>query len=208
MCVAHGGQIVCHRHRGARPRRARRRRFVDLGEHRLRDLARAGAGVPGDPRRLPRDFPALRSLGRATRPTSRAADVVRRPRPGARVIGRALRRLAPRHAHRRRGVGKTRLASGRRGDAPRLPRRRLVLRAGRVGDHDDGSKVVATALGVPPLSGCARSRRTTTARRADASSSTTASTSSAPRRLSPRRSSRAVPASHAGDQPRGPRRRR
>ena len=50
MAVGHGGQIVCSQATAdlARDALAEGVVLVDLGEHRLRDLSRPGAGVPGE----------------------------------------------------------------------------------------------------------------------------------------------------------------
>ena len=86
--------------------------LVDLGEHRLRDLARPERDLPGRRARASqRDFPPLRSLDALPGQPPAAAHVVRRPRR------RAGRRSRRRCATSRLvtltgvgGVGKTRLA--------------------------------------------------------------------------------------------------
>ena len=162
--------------------------LVDLGEHRLRDLARAGAGVPArsarPPARLPaaaiaRRVPAATSRCRLTSFVGREARA-RRDRRGARATSSA------RHAHRRRRSRQDPArAPGRRARCCRdFPRRRVVLRARRGrATPTRWSQVVAATLGVHAAPGHDARRRASLeflGPSSCSSCSTTASTCSTP----------------------------
>ena len=120
--------------------------LVDLGEHRLRDLARADAGLPGDAPRPRRVFPPLRSLdaSRGNLPVQLSSFVGRDAR-ARRVCGAAPARAA-RDAHRRRwrrqdpprAAGRGRRA--RHGSPGRLARRAGAHRRSRRGGSSRGRR--------------------------------------------------------------------
>ncbi len=198
---AHGGQIVVSHatEELVRDHLPARSPWIDLGEHRLRDLARPErvfqVRAPG-----PRPWTSRRcdpsTPSRATCPPAR-----RRSSGGTRSSPRSPMPCVRRpdrdpHRRRRRRQDPARGAGGGRGAAP-LPRRWVALRAGGRGQTPTRwHQVVATA----PRR--ADPRRAWAWGRASSSScgpstccwcSTTVSTSSTPRRISPSGSCEACP---------------
>ena len=134
--AAHGGQVVVSLateelvRTTARPEASS---CVDLGEHRLRDLARRRARVPGRARRSRPRVPAAALARRVPRQPAVAAHVVRRARTTSSRCVDSARRGAARDPHRRR---RRRQDRGSRSQiaaevAAAVPRRRVVLRARR-----------------------------------------------------------------------------
>jgi predicted ATPase/class 3 adenylate cyclase len=156
MSVAHGGQVVVSQVteqlvRDAIPPEIT---FVDLGDHRLRDLTAPlrvfQLSYPG----LELHFPPLRSLGSAgsNLPVQRSSFVGRE---------RDLERLRDLMKERRLltltgvgGVGKTRLALQAAADAlGAFPGGSWLVELARTGDPDAVVPVVVTALGAVPQPG-------------------------------------------------------
>ena len=156
MAVAHGGQILCTLAtlglvRDDLPAGAK---FVDLGEHGLRDLAypeRVFQIVHPD---LPRDFPLLRSIGAyPTNLPQQLTTFVGREDEIAEVA-EALKQSRVVTLTGVGGVGKTRLALHVAAAVlPRFPDGAWVSELGPVRDAAAIPEVVATAIGAPPPQG-------------------------------------------------------
>ena len=114
IATAHGGQVVLSRSTAdvvtdhVRPGVSLR----DLGTHHLKDLSRPEVVFQLDVDGLPTEFPPLRSLDNPALLNNLPEFALELRRPGYRDGRGAQARLGqpPRHAHRSRGAGKTRLA--------------------------------------------------------------------------------------------------
>jgi predicted ATPase/class 3 adenylate cyclase len=148
MAIAHGDQILVSLATGELLRDGDYE-LVDLGEHRLRDLGRAERVFQVTDPRLPREFPALRSL--ESFPTNlplQMTSFVGRSRELDEVI-KALEDNRVVTMTGVGGVGKTRLAVQVGGEV--LPRYRdgvWFCELGPVGDAELVPDFVASALGV------------------------------------------------------------
>jgi predicted ATPase/class 3 adenylate cyclase len=156
MSVAHGGQVVVSQLTGQLVGDALGPdvELLDLGEHRLRDLAEPMHVFQVTHHDLEADFPRLRSLDVASGnlPVQISSFVGRQ---------RDLARLDELIASRRLltltgvgGVGKTRLALQAAVDAlPRFPGGAWLAELARTGDPDTIGSVVAAALAASPKPG-------------------------------------------------------
>jgi predicted ATPase/class 3 adenylate cyclase len=152
MSVAHGGQVVVSQvtEQLVRDLLGSDVEMIDLGEHRLRDLAEPLHVFQVTHRDLERDFPRLRSLDVASGnlPVQVTSFVGRE---------RELTRLDELVESRRLltltgfgGVGKTRLALQSAVDSqPAFPGGAWVAELARTGDPDAVGSVIVTALGAP-----------------------------------------------------------
>jgi len=154
--VAHGGQIVCSRatEELSVDTLASDVAFTDLGDHQLRDLARAEhvfqVGADG----LPSDFPSLRSLdafpgnlpSRATSFVGRDADLVK--------VATALEHAPLVTLTGVGGVGKTRLALQVAAEVvPHYPDGAWLCELAAADSPDALAQIVAASLGAPLRSG-------------------------------------------------------
>ena len=154
--VAHGGQIVCSRatEELAFDPLGADVSFTDLGDHQLRDLARAEhvfqIGADG----LPADFPPLRSLdafpgnlpSRATSFVGRDADLVK--------VATALEHAPLVTLTGVGGVGKTRLALQVAAEVvPHYPDGAWLCELAAADSPDALAQIVAASLGAPLRSG-------------------------------------------------------
>ncbi len=134
MGVAHGGQVVCSQSTTdlAREVLAEGVDFVDLGEHRLRDLARCGARLPSARTGAAVGVCASVVVGCVPGEPATASDVVHRPRTRDRPDDRGRARRAARDADRCWGCGQDAPGvAGRRRDAAGLSRGCVARRARR-----------------------------------------------------------------------------
>jgi predicted ATPase/class 3 adenylate cyclase len=156
MAIANGGQVVVSETveslvRGALPPEVG---LLDLGEHRLRDLARPIGVFQITHPELPRDFPPLRSLDAL--PGNLPAQVTS-------FVGRVDEIAAVAEALREArlvtltgvgGVGKTRLAIQTAAEVlPAYPDGAWLCELAAAGDPDGMVQVVAAALGVQSYPG-------------------------------------------------------
>ena len=126
--------------------------LVDLGEHRLRDLARPVRDLPADRARAARRVPAAAHAGGVRREPAGPAQLVRRPGGRAGRAGRGDGAVAAGDGDRAgRGRQDPAGAAGRGRPAAVLPRRRVAVRAapGR-GRGDDGAGRPGRAAGASP----------------------------------------------------------
>jgi predicted ATPase/class 3 adenylate cyclase len=156
MSVAHGGQVVVSQltEELARDALGRDVELLDLGDHRLRDLAEPIRVFQVSHRDLEHTFPPLRSvdLGSGNLPVQISSFVGRE---------RDLARLRDLVKERRLltltgvgGVGKTRLALQAVVEAqPDFPGGAWVVELARTGDPAAVGSVVSGALGAPPQAG-------------------------------------------------------
>jgi predicted ATPase/class 3 adenylate cyclase len=151
MGAAHGGQIVCSEATAVLVRDSvgATTRFVDLGEHRLRDLSRPLRVYQVNHPELPSEFPALRSLDAF--PSNLPAQV-------ATFIGREADLVTVAEAVQASrlvtltgvgGVGKTRLALQAAADVlPAYADGAWLVELGGVADALAVEEAIAAALGV------------------------------------------------------------
>jgi predicted ATPase/class 3 adenylate cyclase len=158
MSVAHGGQVVVSQvtEQLVRESLDPEVELVDLGEHRLRDLAAPMHVFQVTHADLGREFPPLRSLEVAIGNLPvQISSFVGRERELARLrelIG--TRRLLTLTGVG--GVGKTRLALQATADAwAKFPGGAWLAELARTGDPEAVGAVVVGALGAPPRPGCA-----------------------------------------------------
>jgi predicted ATPase len=156
MSAAHGGQVIVSRatEEVARDSLPDGVELVDLGEHRLRDLARAErlfqVCVPG----LVVQFPALRSL--ETFPGNLPVQLTSFVGRGGELsaIAKALKEWRLVTVTGVGGVGKTRLATQAAGDMlPRFADGAWFCELAAAGDAEAMVQVVASTLGVNPRQG-------------------------------------------------------
>ena len=194
MSVAHGGQVVISQltEQLARESLGPDVELVDLGEHRLRDLAAPMHVFQVTHRDLERAVPAAALARRRQRQPARADQLVRRPRAASSSASRELvgtRRLLTLTGVG--GVGKTRLALQAAVDAlPQFPGGAWLAELARTGDPDAVGSVVVARARTPPRRravATSTSSASTSARPAASSCSTTASTCSTPPPTSCRR---------------------
>ena len=159
MGVAHGGQMSARRplQTGREMRCSDGLVLVDLGEHRLRDLARPEWVFQVIAPRTAADVRAVAAGGRVPGQPAVAADVVRGPRRGLARVAEVLEELRVVTLTGVGGVGKTRLALEVAAEVlPAFPGWCVAVRAG----GGAGSRGVADALfGVSSASTARRVRR-------------------------------------------------
>ena len=156
MAAAHGGQVAASlaTEELARDLVPAEVEFLDLGEHRLRDLSRPEhvyqVMYPGSDR----DFPPLRSLAtyRGNLPIQLTSFVGRREELAA--IGSALKEARLVTLTGVGGVGKTRLAAQVAAEVlPRFPDGAWLCELAVASDDDAMAQLIATTLGVSPRPG-------------------------------------------------------
>ena len=153
MSVAHGGQIVVSLTTEELVRDGEYE-FVDLGEHRLRDLTRAERVFQLNHAALAAEFPPLRSLDAypGNLPLQLTSFVGREDE--FRVIAKAFESTRLVTLTGVGGVGKTRLAMQAAAEMlPRFADGAWFCELAAAGDVDAMSQVVATTLGVNPRPG-------------------------------------------------------